>query len=95
VGLLPPGPGDHLAVADLAAGRAAHPVPPGWHRPGYTLRLLADEISRPQPGAAAVLNRVVDILFVQLLRAWLVAGLARDHTASWLSALTDPSPARP
>jgi AraC-like DNA-binding protein len=55
-----------------------------------TLRLLAHEISRPQPGAAAVLNRIVDILFVQLLRAWLDTGPPRDHAASWLSALTDP-----
>ena len=36
-----------------------------------TLRLLAGEISRPQPGASAVLDRIVDILLVQLLRAWL------------------------
>src|SRR5215831_11077512 len=55
-----------------------------------TLRLLAHEISRPQPGAAAVLNRIVDILFVQLLRDWLDTGPAQAHTASWLTALTDP-----
>ena len=55
-----------------------------------TLRLLAHEISRPRPGAAAVLDRIVDILFVQLLRAWLDAAPARDHAASWLGALTDP-----
>jgi AraC-like DNA-binding protein len=55
-----------------------------------TLRLLALEISQPQPGAAAVLNRIVDILFVQLLRAWLDTGSAYAHAASWLSALTDP-----
>ena len=55
-----------------------------------TLRLLAHEIGRPQPGAAAVLNRIVDILLVQLLRAWLDSGQAHDRTASWLSALTDP-----
>ena len=55
-----------------------------------TLRLLAGEISRPQPGAAAVLNRIVDILLVQLLRAWLATTPARPRTASWLSALTDP-----
>ncbi len=36
-----------------------------------TPRLLAGEISRPQPGASAVLDRIVDILLVQLLRAWL------------------------
>src|SRR5262249_32577862 len=57
-----------------------------------TLRLLASEISQPQPGAAAVLDRIVDILLVQLLRAWLAADQdpARARTASWLSALTDP-----
>jgi AraC-like DNA-binding protein len=55
-----------------------------------TLRLLAHEISRPQPGAAAVLNRIVDILFVQLLRAWLETSPAHHRAPSWLSALTDP-----
>jgi AraC-like DNA-binding protein len=55
-----------------------------------TVRLLAHEISRPQPGAAAVLNRIVDILLVQLLRAWLDSGRAGTRTASWLNALTDP-----
>jgi len=55
-----------------------------------TLRLLAHEISRPQPGAAAVLDRIVDILFVQLLRAWLDTRPDHHHAASWLSALTDP-----
>jgi AraC-like DNA-binding protein len=55
-----------------------------------TLRLLAGEISRPLPGASAVLDRIVDILLVQLLRAWLDTAPAPDRTASWLSALTDP-----
>lgn len=55
-----------------------------------TLRLLADEIRTPRPGAAAVRDRIVDILFVQLLRAWLSASPARTQPASWLSALTDP-----
>ena len=55
-----------------------------------TLRLLASEISRPQPGAAAVLDRIVDILLIQLLRAWLDTDPAPGRAASWLSALTDP-----
>jgi len=37
-----------------------------------------------------VLNRIVDILLVQLLRAWLDTGPERAQAASWLSALTDP-----
>jgi len=55
-----------------------------------TLRLLAQEITRPQPGTAAVLNRIVDILLVQLMRTWLDTGPAHAHVPSWLSALTDP-----
>jgi AraC-like DNA-binding protein len=56
---------------------------------GNTLRLLAQEIAEPAPGSAAVLNRIVDILFVQVLRTWLTASpAARDP--SWLAALTDP-----
>jgi AraC-like DNA-binding protein len=56
---------------------------------GTALRLLAHELGQPQPGAAAVLNRVVDILLVQVLRVWL-ARAAPSGPASWLSALTDP-----
>jgi AraC-like DNA-binding protein len=55
-----------------------------------TLRLLASEISAPQPGTAAILDRIVDILLVQLLRAWLAADPAPARAPSWLSALTDP-----
>ena len=55
-----------------------------------TLRLLAHEVRRPQPGAAAVLNRIVDILLIQLLRAWLETGPLPVQPVSWLSALTDP-----
>src|SRR5262249_54741594 len=36
------------------------------------------------------LNRIVDILLVQLLRAWLDTAPAPGRPASWLSALTDP-----
>src|SRR5262249_43553414 len=95
VRLLPARSGHHRAAADLAARRTAHPVTPlPSRRAGAaldtTLRLLAQEISQPQPGAAAILNRIVDILLVQLLRAWLDTGPADARTPSWLSALTDP-----
>jgi AraC-like DNA-binding protein len=54
-----------------------------------TLRLLAHELGQVEPGAAAVLNRVVDILLVQILRIWLTSG-PQSGASSWLSALTDP-----
>jgi AraC-like DNA-binding protein len=53
------------------------------------LRLLAYELGQPRPGTAAVLNRLVDILLVQLLRIWLARDGSTTQPASWLSALTD------
>src|SRR6185437_288496 len=43
-------------------------IPAGRANPGLdaTLRLLAHELGQPHPGAAAVLNRLVDILLVQV-----------------------------
>jgi AraC-like DNA-binding protein len=55
-----------------------------------TLRLLASELGQPQPGAAAVLNRLVDILLVQILRIWTTDSISPPRPASWLAALTDP-----
>src|SRR5215468_7512059 len=94
-------PFDHLAAERaLAAGQDLRlGAGPGQTRilcasyhqdPAVTVRLLAVEISRPEPGAGAVLNRIVDILLVQLLRAWLGTGSGHPRTASWLTALTDP-----
>jgi AraC-like DNA-binding protein len=67
-------------------------IPASRANPGLdtTLRLLAHELAQPQPGAAAVLNRLVDILLVQVLRIWLTTGVSSTGPASWLSALTDP-----
>jgi AraC-like DNA-binding protein len=67
-------------------------IPAGRATPGLdaTLRQLAHELAQPQPGAAAVLNRLVDILLVQVLRIWLTTGVSGTGPASWLRALTDP-----
>lgn len=59
-----------------------------------TVQLLAAELGQPQPGSAVVLNHIIDILFVQLLRAWLAAGPAGAAPASWLRGLADPIAAR-
>jgi AraC-like DNA-binding protein len=55
-----------------------------------TLQLLAHETRQPAPGSAAVLDRIVDILFVQVLRSWLTEGGPGTQEPSWLSALIDP-----
>src|SRR3954447_14070182 len=53
------------------------------------LRLLATELADPQPATATVLDRLVDVLLIQLMRAWRPAS-APDVPASWLTGLRDP-----
>jgi len=50
-------------------------------------RFLVAEASYMKPGTATVISRLTDILFVQVLRAWLAE--QPDHP-SWLSGLNDP-----
>ena len=54
-----------------------------------TVRLLARELAHPQVATAVVLDRLVDVLLVQLLRAWLAAKPALPE-GSWLGVLGDP-----
>ncbi len=56
---------------------------------GDTVRLLARELAHPQIATAVVLDSLVDILLVQLLRAWLAERPATSE-ASWLGVLRDP-----
>lgn len=54
-----------------------------------TVRLLARELAHPQIASAVVLDRMVDILLVQLLRVWLATEPERPEP-SWLRGLGDP-----
>ena len=54
-----------------------------------TVRLLARELAHPQIATTVVLDRLVDILLVQLLRVWLAAEPTQPE-ASWLGVLGDP-----
>ncbi|WP_018505922.1 AraC family transcriptional regulator [Parafrankia discariae] len=54
-----------------------------------TVRLLGRELADPRIGGAVVLDRLVDVLLVQLLRVWLAGAPDRPRT-SWLGALGDP-----
>jgi AraC-like DNA-binding protein len=49
-----------------------------------TLRVIARELVQPRPATAVILDSLVDVLLVQLLRAWL------PTQPSWLGALRDP-----
>ncbi|WP_459644495.1 AraC family transcriptional regulator [Kineococcus sp. NUM-3379] len=54
-----------------------------------TVRLLARELANPQIATGIVLDRLVDVLLVQLLRVWLATGPAQPE-GSWLGVLDDP-----
>ncbi|MEU2042234.1 AraC family transcriptional regulator [Nocardia niwae] len=54
-----------------------------------TVRLLSRELVRPQIASAFLLNRLVDVLLVQLLRVWLTEHPA-EARGSWLGVLGDP-----
>lgn len=54
-----------------------------------TVRLLSRELTQPQIATEFVLNRLVDILLVQLLRVWLTEKPA-EARGTWLGVLGDP-----
>jgi AraC-like DNA-binding protein len=54
-----------------------------------TVRLLSRELAHPQLATTLVLNRLVDILLVQLLRVWLAERPAETQ-GTWLGVLGDP-----
>jgi AraC-like DNA-binding protein len=54
------------------------------------VRLLAYEIAEPRPGASGVLNRLLDVVLVHVIRAWLATGHKEALPASWLAGLRDP-----
>ena len=54
-----------------------------------TVRMLARELAHPQIGTSVVLRSLVDIVLVQMLRAWL-AESPPECFGTWLGALYDP-----
>lgn len=66
------------------------PATPG-SAPGLeaSLRLLVLELSEPRLGRPTVLDRLIDIILVQILRVW-VDLHPQSISTSWLRALADP-----
>jgi AraC-like DNA-binding protein len=56
---------------------------------GATLRLLSSELGTRAPGASTAVDRLIDLLFIHVLREW----LAHNQGVSWLAALSDPTTA--
>ena len=54
-----------------------------------TIRLMADESARPGMASATILDRLTDVLLIQILRQWT---RANEFTqSSWLRGMTDPA----
>ncbi len=56
---------------------------------GHTVHLIAQELACPQFATEVILNRLVDVLLVQLLRAWLSSESVRADS-TWIGVLNDP-----
>jgi AraC-like DNA-binding protein len=54
-----------------------------------TLRLLAGELAHPRLATSTVLDRLIDVLLIQLLRTWVHTDAVMP-SGSWLRALGDP-----
>jgi AraC-like DNA-binding protein len=54
-----------------------------------TLRLLVHELGHRHAGSRAVVDRLIDVLFVHVVRAWIERD--EDGRASWLRGLRDPA----
>jgi len=54
-----------------------------------TVRFLTRETQRPEIGAATIVKSLIDVLFVEAVRAWLKQ--QPPEAAGWLGALRDPS----
>lgn len=52
-----------------------------------TVRLLGRELAEPRLASGLILDRLVDVLLVQVLRSWLASG--PSCRPSWLGALSD------
>jgi AraC-like DNA-binding protein len=56
------------------------------------LRLLVAEYTQPGPGSATVTSRLVDVLFIHIIRGWLER--QPEVSAGWLGAVRDPQVGR-
>jgi hypothetical protein len=89
VRLLPTRPRDRHSLLTLLP-EVLHLAAGSGHRGiDDTVRLLAVELSDPQLATPTVLNRLVDILLIQLIRSW-VSSISREVQPSWLKGLGDP-----
>jgi AraC-like DNA-binding protein len=56
----------------------------------HVLQLLTHEIGSAPTGTATVRDRLLDVLLIHIIRAWLLTAETQPLPASWLTALRDP-----
>jgi AraC-like DNA-binding protein len=81
------------ATASLAVLPQCIRVPKREHRANEwlnaTVRFLRRETREPSMGSETIITRLIDVLFVEAVRAWL--NDQPEGSAGWLGALRDPS----
>jgi AraC-like DNA-binding protein len=97
-----PGPGVRwfsgtFSFEDSRGGRLLHALPSVIDLPGaqnqslewldVSTRMLMKEKLSPSEGSAEMISRILDLLFIQVLRAW---SARPDATAGWLTGAMDP-----
>ncbi|MCU1647405.1 MAG: transcriptional regulator, AraC family [Nocardia sp.] len=70
--------------AVIILGGARTPAPEGLE---VARRMLAIEMHSPSQGSAVMISRILDLIFIQILRAW-AAGT--DAEPNWLAGAFDP-----
>lgn len=78
------------AMPELLHARTAAAGDSGWLR--ATIRQIIAEADHPSSGSNSMLERLTEILFIELLRHEIVA--APPGTTGWLAALADPALSR-
>jgi AraC-like DNA-binding protein len=58
-----------------------------------TLRILMSELGRKEPASRAIVERLIEVLFVHVLRTWLDSA-GESTPPSWLKGLRDPAVGR-
>jgi len=74
------------ALPSVVHVRGDHGAPASWLE--TTLQFISSEMHSGEPGASTVVNRLVDVLFVQAIRTFLVQSPGAG--GNWLRALVDP-----
>ena len=55
------------------------------------IAFMSADVREPEPGRGAIAERLIELIFVAVLRKWLLDG---DHERGWMRGLTDPTVSR-